>query len=66
MAFKPSRPQGTTRISESEEARTIAPKPAENTSKLGKYCLACNKYFSYLRHQDKLCTGCDNRKGLLK
>ena len=66
MAFKPSRPQGTTRISESEEARPISQKPAENPSKLGKFCLACTKYFSYLRPHDKFCTSCDSRKSLLK
>ena len=66
MAFKPSRPQGTTRISESEDARTITPKAAESPSKLGKFCLACSKYYSYLRPQDKLCVSCDSRKGPLK
>jgi hypothetical protein len=66
MAFKPSRPQGPTRISESEEARTIAPQSTESSSKLGKFCLACSKYYSYLRPHDKLCVSCDSRKSLLK
>jgi rRNA maturation endonuclease Nob1 len=60
MAFKPSKPSGITRLTETDEAR-LSKKTEENPNKYGKSCIACNKYFSYLRPQDKYCTSCNNR-----
>jgi regulator of replication initiation timing len=61
MAFKPSKSPGVTRLSESDQAREPK-KGEENPNKYGKSCVVCNKYFSYLRPQDRCCISCNSRK----
>ena len=66
MAFTPTKQSKISRISESEGCRIIeATKDLNSDKKLGKFCVACNMYFNYLRPQDKLCKCCKERYELL-
>ena len=59
MAIKPKGPTGIQRVSESDMARTF--NKSEFTSKMGKTCQGCDKYFSYLRNE-KFCIECSKRR----
>ena len=62
MRSKPQKPSFTTRLSESDDLRaTIGVSLPEKAPDLGKFCVACDKFYSYLRAEQKLCKACDDR-----
>jgi hypothetical protein len=57
MAIEDRRRTGINRISEDDTIRVIRPTSPE-PKVVGKNCACCNKFFNYLKPQDKYCTTC--------
>jgi len=62
MRSKPQKPSFTVRLTESDELRTtVAATTSENKSDIGKFCTACDKFYSYLRASEQFCRTCNER-----
>jgi aspartyl/asparaginyl-tRNA synthetase len=66
MAFKVSRPSGITRVSEKEQERSLSKEEAKNPTQIGNFCTACDKFYNYLKPEQKLCTACNSRSNIIK
>ena len=51
--------KGFQRLDEGVASRDFRPKEASPQN--GKFCLGCNKYYSYLKPLEKLCVSCNSR-----
>jgi len=66
MRKKPSKP-GITRLSETETCRSLSKEAefSESSQKMGKFCVACNKWAPYLEQKESFCINCNCRSSSL-